>query len=370
MAGEDQAFAFEPSAEPASFGHHFLVGLQKSPVLTEHDKRLLAALRPAGVILFRDNFAHDLPYAEWLELHARQLAEVREVIERRELLICIDHEGGPVLRTPPPITPFAAARRWPERAGEVGQAMGRELRSLGFNVDFAPVADIDIDPDNPVIGPRALGDSAQAVTSAAVAFLAGLEGAGVLGCAKHFPGHGATDVDSHEALPVIHDDLDVLRGREFLPFAALIEAGVPLVMTAHILFPAIHPEAPATLSRLFLRDVLRDELGFDGVVVSDDVGMRAVAERFARPETAAAALIAGCDLIPVCAHLADTRLALRLAGGLAEAWRRGRLPREVAESSARRIQALRARAPQHAVEALPDEVFARHRRLAPLLGED
>lgn len=368
MGSSGETTSFLPSDEPSSFGHHFLIGLQKSPVLTDHDKRLLAALRPAGIVLFRDNFAHDVPYTDWLGLHARQVREVREVIGREQLLVCIDHEGGPVLRTPEPVTRFAAAAQWPDRAEAVGGAMGRELRSLGVNVDFAPVADIHLNPDNPVIGVRALGRTPESVARAAVDFLRGLQSSGVLGCAKHFPGHGATDSDSHEELPVIDQPLEVLRQRELVPFEALIAAGVPMVMTAHILFPQVAPGLPATLSSRILGDVLRDELGFRGVVISDDVGMRAVAERFAQPETAAQALTAGCDLIAVCAHLADTNMALEMARGIAAAWRQGRLATSVLEPSHERIARLWAAAPSHEVEELPDDVFAGHRQLAPLLA--
>jgi len=368
MSPGGQPAPFRPSAEPSSFGHHFLIGLQKSPVLTDHDKRLLAALRPTGVVLFRDNFSHGLPYAEWLAMHARQLSEVREVIGREDLLICIDHEGGPVLRTPDPVTRFAAASQWPDQAEAVGGAMGRELRSLGVNVDFAPVADIHLNADNPVIGQRALGATAEAVARASVDFLHGLQSAEVLGCAKHFPGHGATDADSHEELPFLDQPLTTLREREFVPFKTLIAAGVPMVMTAHIVFPQLAPDVPATLSSHILTGILRGELGFEGVVVTDDVGMRAVAARFAQPETGAEAVAAGCDLIAVCAHLADTNLALGLARGIASGWQSGRLPTELLERSHDRIAALRMLAPQHRVEELPEAAFAEHRRLAPLLA--
>jgi beta-N-acetylhexosaminidase len=194
---------FDPTHDPASVGHHFVVGLQKSPVLTDHDKRLLNRLRPAGIVLFRDNFDHDLPYGEWLALHARQLAQARQCIERESILVAIDHEGGSVIRTPAPVTRFAAAAQWSDQAAAVGRVMGRELQSLGINVDFAPVADIHLNPDNPVIGERALGTTPEAVEHAACQFLGGLEGAGVMGCAKHFPGHGATQSDSHHELPAL-----------------------------------------------------------------------------------------------------------------------------------------------------------------------
>jgi beta-N-acetylhexosaminidase len=162
--------------------------------------------------------------------------------------------------------------------------------------------------------------------------------------------------------------LAALKERELRPFAALIEYGVRLVMTAHIVFPRIDPGVPATLSEKLLRGVLREELGFDGVVVSDDVGMRAVADLFSRPPTAARAIGAGCDLIAICAHLADTGQALALAGGLAADWRDGDLPEEALEQSHGRIMSLLGELPQYQVEELPSEVLARHREAGPLLG--
>lgn len=360
------SLAFAPGDEPASFGHHFLVGLQKSPVLTDRDKRLLHALRPAGVVLFRDNFAHDLPYAEWLDLHRRQLREVRECVERKQLLITIDHEGGPVLRTPEPITPFAAAAQWAPHAGAVGRAMGRELRSLGVNVDFAPVVDVDSNPENPVIGRRALGHDPRTVIEAAAAFLEGLESAGVAGCLKHFPGHGDTHADSHDELPVVDLDRDVLEVRELAPFAALVARGAKMIMTAHILFPRWDREWPATLSERILGGYLRGRLGYDGLVISDDIGMRAIAERFREPGMGARALGAGCDLITICAHLADTRQALDLARDLAASWRSGVLTTATLERSHRRIVRALATAPEHPVTELTAKTLARHRRLALL----
>jgi beta-N-acetylhexosaminidase len=360
------SLAFAPADDPASFGHHFLLGLQKSPLLTDRDKRLLEALRPAGVVLFRDNFAHELPYPEWLDLHARQLWEVRECVEREELLVTIDHEGGSVLRTPEPITHFAAAAQWAPQAESVGRAMGRELRSLGVNVDFAPVVDVDSNPDNPVIGKRALGRDPRTVIEAAASFLEGLEAEGVAGCLKHFPGHGDTHADSHDELPVVDLDLDVLEARELAPFAALVERGARMIMTAHILFPRWDPKWPATLSETIVGEYLRGKLGYDGLVISDDVGMQAIAERFREPGMAARALVAGCDLITICAHLADTRRALDLARDLSASWRGGGLPAATLERSHGRIARALAAAPVYPVTELPAETLALHRSLAPL----
>jgi len=335
--------------------------------VTDHDKRLLSALRPAGVVLFRDNFDHDLPYAQWLSLHRQQLHTVRQCIERDTLLVAIDHEGGQVQRTPAPITHFAAPADWCQQAGAVGAAIGRELRSLGVNLNFAPLADVHSNPDNPVIGRRAFGSDSETVVLAAGRFLDAMQGAGVLGCLKHFPGHGDTAVDSHHQLPVVDLPLAELRARELQPFAELIDRDVQLVMTAHILFPQWDAEWPATLSRKIVDGYLRQKLGFDGVVVTDDIGMQAIADRFRQPGTAARALTAGCDLIAICAHLADTNLALDLARDLAASRRNGTLEEATLSASKRRIDGLLARAPDHAVEVLPADVFEAHRAVAPVV---
>ncbi len=347
---------------PAAAGHHFLVGLQPQPRLTDHDRRLLARLRPAGVVLFRDNFVRQRPYAEWLGELAALLEAVREAIGRERLLVGIDHEGGRVLRTPPPITAFASPRAWRGRAGEVGRAMGREIRSLGCNLDFAPVVDVDSNPANPIIGERAFGTTPGEVIAPAAAFLDGLAAEGVLGCLKHYPGHGDTAADSHETLPVVAADLATLRRRELAPFAALVDRA-PLVMTAHVVYPQVDAE-PATLSRRFLTEILRGELGFAGVVVSDDLGMEAVAARFRSPDAAAQAIAAGCDLLLLCAHKADTSLALALAEEIAAGWHDGRLPPAVEEASRRRVEALLERAAQHAVRKLEPAELESHHKLA------
>lgn len=351
-----------PDRRLREVGHHFLLGLEPSPRLTEHDRRLLELLQPAGIVLFRDNFAHGRPYAEWLVQLAALLGDVRGAVGRERLLVGIDHEGGRVLRTPPPLTAFPSPRTWRGRAEEIGRAMGRELASVGCNLDFAPVVDVDSNPANPIIGERAFAGTPAEVIPPARAFLRALESEGVLGCLKHFPGHGDTSADSHLTLPSVEADLATLRRRELAPFAALA-AQVRLVMTAHVVYPRVDPSGPATFSRFFLTELLRSELGFAGVVVSDDLGMRAVADRLRAPGAATAALVAGCDLLLVCAHLTDTAVAAELARELVTALEEGTLPAGVEEAGASRIAALLAATPQHSVERLEPERFERHGRL-------
>lgn len=353
-------------ADAREFGRHFVVGLRPSPVLQDEDKYLLDRLGPAGIVLFAGNFAAGEDYDAWLGRHRRLLHEVRECLQRDEMLVCIDHEGGRVVRPPAPVTRYDYARTWADRAAQVGAAMAAELASLGVNLDFAPVMDMDSNPANPVIGPRAFAATPEEAAMAGTAFIAALQGGGVMACAKHFPGHGDASVDSHESLPVIDATLETLRGRELPPFAAAVQAGVRAVMTAHILIPKVDEEHPATLSERILGGLLRGELGFQGVVFTDDVGMGAVSERFRRTENAARFLLAGGDVLTLAGAGTDTRRAIDLARAIAHEAAAGRVPERVLDASRERIAALLRDAPQHDVRPLDAEVFARHADLAPL----
>ncbi|QPC94407.1 glycoside hydrolase family 3 protein [Mesorhizobium sp. INR15] len=358
--------SFDLGRGAASLGHRFLIGLQPGHVLGDHDKRLLSLLEPAGVVFFRANFLADAPYEEWLAVHRTLMADIREHIGREEILFCIDHEGGGVLRPPLPITPFAYARRWKEQAADVGRAMGTELASLGFNVNFAPVLDVNSNADNPVIGQRAFGATPSEVSAAARPFLEAMQAAGVLGCPKHFPGHGDTSVDSHYGLPVVDIDAATFRSRELAPFRDLADADARMIMTAHIVFPQIDPGTPATMSKVMLQDILRRELGFKGVVVSDDLGMAAISSMLDRPETSIKLANAGCDLLCMCAYWADTSLILRMTDHIIAGLHDGAVTEATLAQSHQRIAALLSSAPQHPVRRIADEEFSLHATLAPL----
>lgn len=296
-------------------------------------RRALEQMAPSGVILFRRNF--------------RSFEQLRDLIEELHQLpsrplVSIDHEGGRVMRLGPPFTDFPPARA----AGDVatahalGRAMGCELAAVGVDVDFAPVLDVDSNPGNPVIGDRAFSTSATTAAALAAAFVSGMMSAGVLPCGKHFPGHGDTDRDSHFELPVVARSRDQLEETELVPFRAAIAAGIPLLMTAHVLYPAFDAQRPATLSPVILRGLLRRELGFTGVIVSDDLEMRALGEAQGVPEAALASLEAGCDWLLICN---DFDNSLRTADRLAAAITTGRLDTEPLRQSAARIAALRGR---------------------------
>ena len=238
------------------------------------------------------------------------------------LIVSIDQEGGRVQRIKSPLTLWPAMAKLGERNDEalstdVGRALGKELAALGFNLDYAPVLDVHTNPQNPVIGDRAFGSIPHRAAAHALAFWRGLEEAGVRGCGKHYPGHGDTATDSHLTLPQVDHDETRLRTTELAPFRAAVAAKVPMLMTAHVVYPAVDV-LPATLSKKWLTDILRAELGYDGVVVSDDLDMKAVAERFTVEETVTKSLLAGADCFLACR---DPQIQTRAEAALAEAGR-------------------------------------------------
>ncbi len=219
--------------------------------------------------------------------------------------VSVDQEGGRVqrIREPatriPPMSHVGATRNY-DLAVEVGRVIGEELEALGFNLDFAPCADLLTNPENTVIGDRAFGDDPEHVARMAGAVALGLTMSGLVPCAKHFPGHGDTQLDSHFDLPRVDHDLDRLRAVEIEPFRRLIGGRIPMIMTAHILIPAIDESVPITLSRKGIGGILRQELDFGGVVVSDDLEMKAVADRFPVDEMVVEGVRAGVDLFLIC----------------------------------------------------------------------
>jgi beta-N-acetylhexosaminidase len=346
--------------ELTNVGQHFIVGLRPTPALHQQDRQLLRDLHPAGVILYKSNFHHDRPYEEWLSSHANLIAAIREAACRERLFIAIDHEGGRVCRTPLPITRFAYARSWGDNAGSVGGTIGTELASLGVNLNFAPVLDIDSNPNNPVIAARSFGNTPEAVTEQALSFLAQMEANGVRACGKHFPGHGDTKVDSHYELPIIDAPLDVLRNRELKPFAATIKNGIGMIMTSHILFRALDDALPATLSRRIAHDLLRREMAFEGVIVSDDIGMQSVRTMFDGPDAAVRFMAAGNDMLMICAHWTDTERVRAMARAILDGRRDGLIDKRILDRAHGRIDAMLATTAQNEVRALSDDVFRRH----------
>ncbi|MEU0807939.1 glycoside hydrolase family 3 N-terminal domain-containing protein [Streptomyces sp. NPDC005970] len=271
--------------------------------------------------------------------------------ERDDVLVAIDEEGGDVtrmeVRTGSSFPGNLALGAVDDTAltEAVARELGRRLAECGVNLDWAPSADVNSNPDNPVIGVRAFGADPGLVARHTAAYVRGLQSAGVAACTKHFPGHGDTAIDSHHALPRIDADLDTLAARELVPFRAAVAAGTKAVMSAHILLPALDPTLPATLSPAALHGLLRAPateggLGFEGLIVTDGMEMRAISAAYGIERGSALAIAAGADAICVGGGLSDEDTVLRLRDALVAAVRAGELPEERLADAAARVRTL------------------------------
>ncbi|MFE2378023.1 glycoside hydrolase family 3 protein [Streptomyces sp. NPDC059398] len=268
--------------------------------------------------------------------------------ERDDILVAIDEEGGDVTRLEVrtgssfPGNLALGAVDDPDLTRAVARELGRRLAECGVNHNWSPSADVNSNPDNPVIGVRSFGSDTALVARHTAAYVEGLQSAGVAACTKHFPGHGDTAVDSHHAMPRIDVDLDTLNARELAPFRAAIAAGAKSVMSAHILLPALDRERPATLSPQILTGLLRQELGYEGLIVTDGIEMRAIASTYGIERGTVLAIAAGADAICVGGGLSDEGTVLRLRDALVAAVRAGELPEERLADAAARVRALAA----------------------------
>ncbi len=299
----------------------------------------------AGVILFGRNVQSAQQVAELC-------AELKS-IAGRPLLICIDQEGGRVMRLRDGFTPIPSMRTLGEAgqetlAHEIGQVLGRELRAVNVDVDFAPVLDVDTNPANPVIGHRSFSPDPAVVARLGCAVIQGLQSQGVAACGKHFPGHGDTSQDSHLHLPRLPHSMNRLSSVELPPFEAAVRAGVAAIMTAHVVFEPIDPKFPATMSRDVLDGLLRRKLGFDGVIFSDALEMKAIAAHFSPDELVTRGANAGVDVFCPCE---ESDFRERVIDALIHAAERGDVPPERLEQAGRRIDALAARYAKPPVDA-------------------
>ncbi len=313
----------------------------EGPAFTDDAREAFRTIRPGGVLFFADNItSREQVHALTAELQAEARA-----LGMPPLLIAADQEGGIVSRfsadfvTPP--SPMALAA-----SGNPGDVLlaaaltGVQLREVGINVNFAPSVDVNNNPANPVIRTRSFGDRPERVIDALEWVWRGHEAARVITTVKHFPGHGDTNVDSHLGLPTIPYERERIDAIELAPFRAAVAMGIPAVMSAHILFPALDVEYPATLSRPILTGLLREEMGFDGLIFTDSMSMRAISERYGVPESTVLAKAAGVDVLEANESIAN-QLARHEA--LVEALESGRIPREAFEGTVRRLSTVRER---------------------------
>ncbi|TMA91765.1 MAG: beta-N-acetylhexosaminidase [Deltaproteobacteria bacterium] len=328
-----------------------------------------------GVILFARNVAEPAQVAE--------LTRNLKAAAPGPLLICVDQEGGRVQRLRPPHwTAWPSMRRLGEIdqqggldgmsgtaiAERMGEMIARELAACGIDVDFAPVMDVDTNPDNPVIGDRSFSRDPRRVARLGVALAQGLERSGVASCAKHYPGHGDTSQDSHLTLPRLAHDEKRLWEVELVPFVAAARAGIASLMTAHVRFETFD-RLPATLSPVALR-LLRRDVGFRGCCISDDLEMRAISDIWGVPDAAELSITAGCDAVLVCHTLQHQHDAI---DAIARGARAGPLPRERLAEAASRMETLQKFArPASAIDASSASVAVAapaHRQFAARLLE-
>jgi len=323
-------------------GQQLLLAFKGKGELSPEIRASLQAIRPAGVTLFRELNIETPAQVQGLTSNLQRAAKE---FDMPPLLIAADQEGGQLMAigngsTPLPGNMALGAAGSVDLARRAGEVLGSELAALGINVNYAPSCDVNVNPNNPVIGLRSFGeDSAQAARLSA-ALIAGMQAWGVAATAKHFPGHGDTASDSHHGLPVVPHSLERLRQVEFPPFRAAIQAGVKLVMTAHLALPAVDgPDAPpATLSPAILGGLLRNELGFPGVVISDAMDMRAIRQGEALGDEAIRAMRAGVDLLLLTSKPLDHQ---RVYNSLLSALHNGSLDLETVMASAGRILRLK-----------------------------
>jgi len=284
-----------------------LIGSLPGTTITPEMRSLAKEFSLGGVILFSRNI-------EAPEQVAEMAVDVQGLATGLPLWVSVDQEGGRVARLKAPFT------EWPPmavlgRSGDVqlarrfAAALAAELKAVGITLDYAPVLDIHTNPKNPIIGDRALAEDAESVGRLGAAIIAGLQENGVAACGKHFPGHGDTSVDSHLELPLVEHPPDRIRRVECVPFREAIRAEVAFIMTAHVLVPSFDEEKPATLSPRIVQALLRDELEFPGVIVSDDLEMKAIARTYSVPRAAVEAIAAGCDALLVCSGNVDVQAA-------------------------------------------------------------
>jgi beta-N-acetylhexosaminidase len=338
------------------------VGFSGTRVPPELEALIARGVR--GVVLFSRNVGSPEELAELiLEIKA---------LSPDPIGVAVDQEGGPVQRLRRGFTELPAMRALGASgdatlARAVGRLLARELRAVGIDWDFAPVLDVDRNPRNPVIGARALSSDPATVAALGVALAEGLQEGGVAACGKHFPGHGDTLLDSHRELPTLSHDLNRLDQVELVPFAAAAHAEVASLMTAHVVFTELDPEHPATLSQRVLADLLRQRLGFGGLVVSDDLEMRAILDHYGMADAAVRAVAAGVDLMLVC-HSAER--AHQAIDGLVAGVHEGRLSDAALDGARSRVLAFYRRwvapAPGRAITA--DLNTPEHRLLAARLA--
>jgi beta-N-acetylhexosaminidase len=267
--------------------------------MNDNIKELIQNYHVGGVIFFKENITSRSQTLSLVEAMNNYNGNAVP------LFLAVDEEGGRVSRIPSeylklPSSGYIGKKNNEVLSNKVGEALGDEVGSLGLNLDFAPVLDINSNPKNPIIGDRAFGNNADLVSRLGLSTMKGIQSKGIISAVKHFPGHGDTSVDSHKGLPLVNNDLTRLRSFELIPFKKAIDNGADMVMVAHILLPKLDSQYPASLSKNVITDLLRKELGFNGVIITDDMTMGAITLNYDINKAAVTSLKAGSDIVLVC----------------------------------------------------------------------
>ncbi|MFH0926881.1 MAG: beta-N-acetylhexosaminidase [bacterium] len=290
---------------PNMLGQMMMISIKGTRV-TDDVRDLIQTISPGGVILFKEN------YQDYEQL--RQLCyELQEIAKTNSssipLFISVDQEGGRVVRLSEPFTMLPSAKeigvKGADYVYERASCLAKELKEVGINMDHAPVLDVDNNKDNPIIGDRSFSHDPNIVAKLGFAFFKGLQDNGIISTGKHFPGHGDTCSDSHLDLPIVLHDKLWLEKIELHPFREAIKKGIETIMTAHVLYPNLDKKYPATLSKKIVKDILRKELGFNGLIITDDLSMKGITLQYNQVEASYLALKAGASIILICKQTYD-----------------------------------------------------------------
>jgi beta-N-acetylhexosaminidase len=350
-----------PSALRREIGQVLIAGFNGQQIPIEL-KSLAREFGLGGVILFARNVADPEQISELCY-------EAAQLNPDLPAWASVDQEGGRVARLKAPFTvwpPMATLGRSGDSAlaERFARALAAELRAVGITLDYAPVLDVHTNANNPIIGDRALAERADEVARLGVAIVHAMQREGVAACGKHFPGHGDTSTDSHLELPLVEHPPERLREVEFLPFRAAIAAQLATIMTAHVLVPALDERRPATLSKRIITGILRQELAFEGLILSDDLEMKALAADYPVPESAVLAIEAGCDAVLICSG--DSHVQSAALEALVHAVEQERIPLARIQDAVRRQR----RAKERFLAAPPQPRPLAAKALRQLLGRD
>ena len=320
-------------------GQHILIGVSGQS-LTADEKKFIAQNNISGVTLFGRNCAEP---KQIRDLCAEIQSLRHQTSEKTPLYIAIDMEGGRVARLKPPFTQWPPLKKLgdldsPTVSFHLAYMMGQELKAVGINLDYAPCLDVFTNPKNTVIGDRSVSSDPELVAKHSSALIRGYVKSEIIPCGKHFPGHGDTLIDSHDDLPVEQADLQRLQSVELVPFKKSFKARMDLLMTAHIHFPKIDPEWPVTLSEIFLKKILREDLRYRGLIITDDLDMKALAKNYEHALLPVRSLQAGADLLLYCNEPTSPPKAIE---AIEKALADGKLKKVDIENSYKRIMAMK-----------------------------